>query len=492
MRAGENEITRAVCRRCGSAATHGVMIGMPSPDFAQEVGATPWLRLGGCVIGPDTWTAECLTCGQREWIDGGEPTFDQSPAPDTTVARAVTAYADRCREELDQAEAPVVSHAGLWLLLASFAEHVTGEAGERLGHILGVSPGEASAAARRLLAEPHPTLATAIGAWAAGGTGTPLQADGPIPDQVALDAWAAEKTRGLIDRFPVQVDSETLVLLASALVLEPRWTESLTEDDGKLILRGGLQTIVETDAAGLVAVAKPFSEDAVDVLSVIAAPGVPPSQVWKAVDEVAAMLSDGALWRDELPDSAMPDGHSWHTRTETTLMVTSEAATLPMGPNGRRQQWRTWLRPWSASATVDLETAPGVDEVSRALLPEYENPDIGCKQTVRAEYDEDGFRAAAVTAMFAAGSAPEFVEIEVDHVEVDMTGPHAVVAIARGGAWESVPLVSAWVSEELGTASRDTDWESLALLADIDADEAAELRAYKQARMRERGEESSP
>ncbi|NYF96953.1 hypothetical protein [Janibacter cremeus] len=161
---------------------------------------------------------------------------------------------------------------------------------------------------------------------------------------------------------------------------------------------------------------------------------------------------------------------------------------MPTGPTGRPQQWRARLRPWSATATVDLESAPGVTEVARALLPEYADPDVGCKQTVRAEYDEDGFRAAALTAMVIAGSAPEFVEVEVDHVELDLTGPHAVVAIARGGAWEGIPLVSAWVSEGERRRQPDTDWESLALLADIDADEAAGLRAHKQGRMRERGE----
>lgn len=398
-------------------------------------------------------SAECLTCGQREVAEDPEHAFDIRPGPDPRLARAVTAYAARCRDELDQSETQVISHAGLWLLLASVAEHVTGDEGESLGQILGMPPAEADAAARRLLAEPHPTLATAVGAWAAGGVDTPLEAERPIPDQVTLDAWADRQTRGLIERFPAEVTSEILVLLASALVLEPGWTETLGEDDGELVLRGGLQTIVSTEAAGLVAVAKPFSEDGIDVISVTAAPEIPPSQVWRAVEEVAALLGDGALWREEMPAEASADGHSWRSWTEHTTVLSSEAGDLPAGPNGRPQRWRSRLRPWSATATVDLESAPGVAEVSRALLPEYRDPEVGCLQSVRAEYDQDGFRAAVVTAAFMATGAPQFVEVEMDHVELDLTGPHAVVAIARGGAWEGVPLVSAWVTPEMWTAA---------------------------------------
>ncbi|WEV78805.1 hypothetical protein O9K63_03140 [Janibacter cremeus] len=464
------------------------MMGFPSHEMAEDVIASTWQRLGGCVIAPGMWTAECLTCGQRETVEDPGPHFDGWAAPDVSAASAVTRFAARCRGDLDQAETSVVSHAGLWLLLASVAEHVTAEDGERLAEILGLPTDEASALARRLLAEPHPTLAATFGAWVAEGVTTPLSnANRSIPDQAALDQWAAEHTRGLIDRFPIQVDESALLLLATALVLEPRWTEPLrVDEDGRLVLDGGLQTIVRTEAAGLVAVAKPFSQDAVDVLSVIAAPEVPPSQVWQAVDEVAEMLGNGALWRAEKPSDTPANGHAWWCRTRVESIVRSEDDLTRA--DGAVRRWRSRLRRWSAVETsIDFDDAPGLAEVARALVPDVEDPQFACVQSVRGEFDEDGFRAAAITAGVVLTGMPDFVDAPVERVELDFSGAHAVVAIARGGAWEGIPLVSAWVAPEQ-RAMPDTDWESLELLADIDPEEAAELMAYKRQRMRERGE----
>lgn len=481
---------RLVCRRCGSVATHSIVMGFPSHEMAEDVIASPWQRLGGCVIAPGMWTAECLTCGQRETVEDPGPHFDGWAAPDVSAASAVTRFAARCRGDLDQAETSVVSHAGLWLLLASVSEHVTGEDGKRLAEVLGMPTDEASALARRLLAEPHPTLAAAFGAWVAEGVTTPLSdADRGIPEQAWLDQWASDRTRGLINRFPVQVDASTLLLLATGLVLEPRWTEPLrTSGAYGLVLTGGLQTIVDTQAAGLVAVAKPHSQDAVDVLSVIADPRVPPSQVWKGVDEVVELLSKGALWHAEKPAGTPDVGHAWKCRTRVESVLRGEAGE----GGGPVRRWSSRLRRWSAQETLDLIATPGLAEVARALLPEIADPGIECVQSVRGEFDEDGFRAAAITAVAMATGMPDFVETQVERVDLNFSRAHAVVAIARGGAWEGVPLVSAWVTPALSRPSRtmpDSDWESLELLAEIDPQEAAELRSYKVQRMRERGEE---
>lgn len=478
--------TRLRCGRCGSHATHQIVRGMPPFDLAEQVAATPWQRLGGCLIVPGMWSVECLTCGQRDDDEGGSADFTHGPSPDRTVARAITQYAARCREQLDQAVTPVVSYAGLWLLLASVAEDVTGDDRPDLEETLGMSADEASAAARRLLAEPHPTLAAAVGAWAADDVATPVAVDRPIPDQGTLDQWAAEHTRGLIDSFPLQVDELTRLVLATALVLEPRWTESLqVECDEWIRLHGGLQTVVETEAAGPVVVAKPHSRDGIDVVSVRAHPRVLPSQVWQAVDEVVEMLDDGALWHAEIADGLPARGHSWRIKTARPALTEEELHSLPKDTTGRSQLWTSRLPVWSAQETLDLSSAPGVAEVGSALTPEEPAAVTQCRQSVRAEFDADGFRAAAVTAMAVVGSAPQVERREVQRVDLDFRGPHAVVAVARGGAWEGVPLVIAWVA---GPNYTDTDGEALELLADTDPDEAAALRAYKEARMRERGE----
>ena len=42
-----------------------------------------------------------------------------------------------------------------------------------------------------------------------------------LPSQDALDKWASDKTGGLLETFPVQLEPETMLVLASALVLTP-------------------------------------------------------------------------------------------------------------------------------------------------------------------------------------------------------------------------------------------------------------------------------
>lgn len=480
--------TRLRCRTCGSTATHSTVYGMPTAQTAEDISSTPWRDLGGCLIVPGLPTTTCLTCGAQDTVDSEASGFEEVREIDRSVAEAVTRYAAACRAELDQSTASAVSHAGLWLLLAGVAEHATGSDRSVLEQVLGLSVDQASDTARRLLSEPHPTLAAAARAWAASDATTPLDLEGRIPSQDELDAWAVKHTRGLIERFPVEVSPETRVLLATALILEPRWVDSLdTNELGELVLHHGLQTIVQTQAAGPVVVAKPHSRDGVDVLSVAAAPNVPPARVWQAVDEVVALLNAGALRHCSRPDDLPESSDIWRVWVEERALMTSDVEDLPKDAAGRPRLWRSCLPEWATQDQIDLTEAPGVQEIARTILPDEPAAQVSCRQAVRAEYDRDGFRAAAVTAMGLTGSAPDFTLVEVERVELDLTGPHAVVAIARGGAWEGIPLLSAWVTRKMHQAHRDTDWESLELLDDTDPDEAAELRAYKSARMRARG-----
>ncbi|KUI09926.1 hypothetical protein AU190_05805 [Mycolicibacterium acapulense] len=247
-----------------------------------------------------------------------------------------------------------------------------------------------------------------------------------LPDQAGLDHWASEHTRGLIEQFPLEVDPLTALVLATALVLQPRWTTKLGSDEkGRLVLDGGLQTIVDTTAAGLVAVAKPFSEDGVDVVSVIAAPDISPAEVWRAVDEVIAKLNEGALWHGGVP----ADGHAWTVRETTETFLAWDA------PGDYEYLWRSHLPRWEATVQNALTGAPGVAELAASFAEAVPGLDgaIECVQGATAAYDEYGFEAAAVTALAMATGAPQLVERTIHRVEVTFDRPHAVVAVARGG-----------------------------------------------------------
>lgn len=438
-----NETEVPACGRCGSTALHHVIYGMPTMELFDEAERRPDLSLGGCCIGPDVWTTECVTCGQRRYL--GNDSSEWTTTTRHHTADLVTRYATLARDSVeDTATATAVSYAGLWLLLAYLAPVASDNHREAIAQAIGISCDEAAALAEKLLTPPHATIATALGAWSRVALKTKLAvALEAMPDQAGLDRWAADHTRGLIKEFPIAVSPETMLVVATALVLQPRWAKELwTDDDGMLLLNDGLQTIVDTQAASRVAVAKPFSEDGIDVISVIAAHDVSPQDVWRAVDEVVAKLNQGALWHGVYPDGEAIDGHSWTVREVTESFVGWDA------PEDFNEVWRSHLPRWSGDTVSALTAAPGVAEIVAALreaAPALAGP-FECIQTATAAYDESGFTAAAITALAVLTGAPQFVERTIRRVDLTFNRPHAVIAIARGGPWEGVPVFNAWVT----------------------------------------------
>jgi hypothetical protein len=92
------------------------------------------------------------------------------------------------------------------LLLAHLAPVASNNHREAIAEAIGISCDEAAALAEELLTEPHPTIATALGAWSRVASTTKLAvALKAMPDQAGLDRWAADHTRGLIEKFPIEV-----------------------------------------------------------------------------------------------------------------------------------------------------------------------------------------------------------------------------------------------------------------------------------------------
>lgn len=428
------------CAKCGSTVIREYRFGLTIP---QEL--PPHVRLAGCVIDGGEWETQCLSCGQRRYpLSADDDQWATAVVADSGVAQAVQQYAILARETLGASRAPVVSYAGLWLLLAHVAPVATDAA--RIANVLGLGPDEARRTAQRLLDAAHPTLAATFGAWLAQwatlSDPLPVALD-QLPGQAGLDRWARENTRGLIEAFPVTITADTMLVMASAVVLTPRWRHSLdTDRDGMLVLDDGLQAIVETRSAGPVAVAKPFTEDGIDVVSVIAAEDVPAPDIWRAVDEVVAQLESGQLWDNDHPGDDLTDGHAWKVRDTVESFLAGEAP-----PDGT-ELWRSHLPRWSARCLTDMRNAPGVEQIAQALSARVAEPsEVTCVQSARADYDEDGFRAAAVTAMeMRVTGMPQFTQRRIRRVQITFDRPHALIAIARGGPWEGVPVFNAWVN----------------------------------------------
>lgn len=379
--------------------------------------------------------------------------------------RVVASYAARAQPTFGDSH-HVGSALGAWLVLALAAPAATGPARDELAEILGMAAEEATAKAAELLAQPPAAVAAAVALWtqqtppspaiAAWQAGlSPAVERGPIPSQEAADAWAAEHTLGLIDRFPLKLSPNVLLVLASALAARVSWTvpfEAAPADDlggswgVKQVLRSpewrhpGL--IAVDPEAGEVAVHVAESAEGLDVLSVIAAPDVPPATVLAAAHRAAVGRAAATLVQRSLFDLPLGTGLAW---TLTEAPVRTRAA------GGREETYVTLLPAWSAKSQHELlsDQATGFSVAGRALakLLGPQATDLDAKQAAMARYTRTGFEAAAVTALMVPTSLPPEGLRRTALLRFDR--PYAVVAVARqeGSPWHGVPVFSAWITK---------------------------------------------
>lgn len=391
------------------------------------------------------------------------------------LAGFVSGYASRFNQRFDGGHA-VASPLGVWLLLALAAPAVPGSARADLETALGLDAAEATDRVRALLDQPHPAVHAAVALWAretrldpdftawAGELPGPLER-GPIPGQDWADAWAREKTGGMVERFPLRLTPASLLVLASALATEVSWfapmatapASRLGGDFGAEIQRclvspfDARQGFFDTDSAGRVAAHAVESGSGVRVVSVIGDPGRRPANVLAAAHQIAPLVAgvslvDSAAVRVVDPfDLPLGAGHAWSVREKT------EEQAAPPGTLVTR--CTSYLPAWSVSSEHDLATAAGVPAVFEALArfvrPEDQPAQFEARQNVTASYTKTGFRAAAASAIgMSAGAAPQFATVRTREVTIRFNRPHAVVALTQGhGLWNGLPVVNAWVAE---------------------------------------------
>lgn len=127
----------------------------------------------------------------------------------------------------------VLSGAGLWPLLALLASAADEQAGAELAAALGRPVDTAQQEALELIDVLRTGISTtaALGLWTRDGiplheewaSGLPQGVVRTLTDQAALDQWASDETGGLIDKFPLKLTPETLLILASALTARVKW-----------------------------------------------------------------------------------------------------------------------------------------------------------------------------------------------------------------------------------------------------------------------------
>ena len=388
----------------------------------------------------------------------------------TELASALAAIARRLHALPGEAHR-ITSPLGVWLLLATVARAADGPRPD-LDAAIGMPRAEAIALADRLIGTPHPVVLNAFAAWARSDTLTErvrsffddLPGDvtrGPMPSQSEADAWARERTAGLIPEYPVPLDPSILITLANALACKVGWLEPfrVAPADGlgpgpfsHLVSRAlvtapgaGHGAWISDSALGPVAVHVARAEG-LDVLSVIADPGAAPAEVLAVAHDLVAEPQA----RLGLADLPLGDGPAW------TIDEVMTRATPAERRSGRIIS--VTLPAWSARAMLDLMADPALGFAAAgsvlADLIEVPGLDIVAAQSVVARYHRVGFEAAAVTAMAGRASftVPEDGPLRVARLRFGH--PYAAVAVARPSAtsrpgqdpWDGIPVFSAWVA----------------------------------------------
>src|SRR5712692_5928472 len=381
----------------------------------------------------------------------------------------------------------VVSPLGAWMVVALCAT-VAGDEQARgeLAEVLGTDPVPAAAFAARLLADPHPLVAAGAGVWVRPArettrikqwrAGLPAVVDtGDIPTQEEIDRWAAERTLGLIERFPIALTSDVVCLLASALASRVSREVPFDVVDAAALgpgpwsarLRRVLrpprgdprhrQYLAGTDRAGTVGVHLTGARGGLLVGSVIASDqAAPAGDVLAAAEEIVtaeARQRGSSVTRLSLFDLPLGDGAVWSIREE---QVDTTA------PGGLEEQVVSVLPAWSARTDVDLrdDEALGFAAAARVLAEALELAEwwYDARQAAMARYSAVGFEAAAVTGLAVLVSAKVSRPGRRRTATVRFAHPFAVVAAAFDdprarhaspvpSPWHGLPVFSAWVSE---------------------------------------------
>jgi serine protease inhibitor len=362
----------------------------------------------------------------------------------------------------------VLSGLGVWPLLAFLADAANEPGRGELQEALGVSADEAAAAARELLdvVATMPAVRMALGLWS--DAKLPLQQDwlDKLPlgtnqrlsgdlgaDQKRLDAWASEHTDGLIPVFPLQIDKDTLLVLASALLVQTTWIQefhtSWTAPRSGPWSGGEVRSLRRTTSildrvcvastpAGPVTALTVMGSDDVDVHLVLGEERLPPTELLAlGVDVIGRVYP--ALTGDRLPEGTPGPGvtvervrsYSRNDQLSVTTVPFSVTAEHDLVKIGRVFGLLT-------VADDEMQRLPGISEKPLCVQQG--------KQNAMAEFTATGFKAAAVTAFGIVGAAgimppPSF---RIKEVSVVFDRPFAFYAVHRR---TGLILAAGWVAE---------------------------------------------
>ncbi|MCS0602351.1 serpin family protein [Streptomyces sp. LP11] len=395
----------------------------------------------------------------------GNPT---GTSTDGRIVQAVNALTARWAAATQGQGGTVFSAAGVWPLLAFLADGAAGPARAELAGALGVPADQAAGAAQELLAALRSvnSLDAALGLWTHQGlplreewrAGLPAGTQGAFGDdlvtaQERLDAWAYERTGGLVERMPVSLTRDARLVLAAALALGTTWRQPFAEvplrpDAGPWqgrTLRGLHRRSVRPDRVGVTGTPDGFvtaltvpGDNGVDVHLVLGEERMTPGQVLTAgvgVVQRALPLTGGG---------SLPLGH-----VGPGLFVERQPAAEP---EPLTLDVRTVA--FEVRADHDLPSLAGLFGLTAATDPRYGHfPGVSeaplalsaARQSALAQFGARGFRAATATAAMAApGGAPPPYRYETTVVRSLFDRPFGFLAVDRESR---LILLAGWVTD---------------------------------------------
>ncbi|MCU1648743.1 MAG: uncharacterized protein JWN03_9018 [Nocardia sp.] len=351
----------------------------------------------------------------------------------------------------------VLSGCGVWPLLALLAATADEPARSELAAAAGVSPESAHADALHMLATlgTAESVSAALGVWVNRNVklrgewlrSLPVGTADLLGDQAELDAWADRHTGGLIDRFPLEISPDTLLVLATALVAKTQWQDTFRESSMSVSAgpwRGHTGPALARytrgrEDAGILDGPSPVTRVVVrgtadlDV-HLLLGDG-------SAADVLGAgliALNGGVTVRSELPAGTEGPGLTVQAITST---VRGDSLQVSLPPFNIQSSHDLCEQPalFGLTAAMDSEHGhfPGISDTELAIGQAGEN--------VRAKFTATGFEAAAVTAFgLIAGSMPPRDLFTTAQTTVTFDRPFGFLAVHRT---TGAAVVAGWVAQ---------------------------------------------
>jgi hypothetical protein len=330
--------------------------------------------------------------------------------------------------ELPGEDSTVISGLGVQPLLAMLAEVADEPAHTELAEAAGGRYGGLLQA---------PELRMALGLWTRPEVELqpgvdrflPPEVRGTLTDRAALDAWVVEQTDGQLQRMPVQLTPEVLLVLASALVLKTEWALPFDEyprNDRRWLSRADtdLDSLrVYDSAAGPLTVVTVRGTGKFDVRLVVGDGGR--ASVLSAALELDG---EGVSGSEVLAAERSAPGLEVIESMRPTVVLS-----MPYFEIEAEHDLLQHPEVFGLASASDASSGhfPGLSPQPLAIGQ--------ARQAVMARFSATGFEAAAVTAMaMAAGAA-----LGAKSLYVNLERPFGFIAVHRP---TGVPVVAGWVN----------------------------------------------